>query len=269
MTPNVLKAYKTENYKVNMGCPEQVFSVISNEKEKRTLTNSGGLTVTDSFVFSMISKIFEPDGIFIIGNSFGLSTFILADLFPNSEIDVIDAELEGLDVKIGSELTKKLASDFFKNVKLTVGFSPNDLSKSMRRKKYNFFFIDGLHTDEQILLDFEGILPYCDNECVLYFHDVVSCNMLTSWEIIKNKAQMLNFVPFELGFTQMGCTVLVRGNDDLIEYFSNASNPFVGPYKIGFNVSDLDTKLKRPWFWDLSFGHLEKVIKRKLKRIFN
>lgn len=269
MTPNVLNAYRAEKFIIDMGNPERLYSVLISENEKRTLSCSGGCTVSDTFVFSMIQKVFQPEGVFVIGNSFGLSTFILADIFAKSKIDVIDAELEGLDVPIGSALTKKLADKYFTNVTLTVGFSPKDLKKAMTRSKYNFFFVDGLHTNEQILKDFDGILPFCDSECLIYFHDVACCNMLESWALIKQKSKEQGFDSFDLGFTQMGCAVLVRGNTKLKEYFENCSNSFVGPYRIGFKVSDIETTLQRPWFWDLSFGHLERVVRRKARRIFS
>ena len=251
-----------------MGNPEQLFAVLISEKERRSISCSGGCTVSDAFVFMALAKVFRPKGIFVIGNSFGLSTFILADLFPESKVDVIDAELEGLDVGAGSALTRQVASDSFTNVRLTVGFSPADLRRAMRISKYNLFFVDGLHTNKQMLMDFNGILPFCDTDCVIYFHDVASANMLESWETVKKIAQEYGFVSFELGFTQMGCAVLVRGSADVLEYFANASDPFIGPYRIGFKVADLETKLKRPWFWDLTFGHLERVIKRKIRKIF-
>lgn len=267
MTPNVLKAYAQEGYKIDMGSPGNLFSRLIDLKNKRSTSCSGGCTVTDVFTFDMISKCERLDNIFIIGNSFGLSTFVLADLFPNAKVDVIDAELEGLDVKLGSDLTKKLSKETFTNVNLTVGFSPQDLKSAMRSDMYNFFFVDGLHTNEQILLDFEGILPFCDENCIIYFHDVVSCRMLDSWEIIKQKSAPLGFEPFTLGFTQMGCTVLLRGYPILRDYLKSSSNDFNGPYKIGFKDEKFEYNTQRPWFWDLSFGHLERVIKRKIRRI--
>jgi len=268
MTPNVLKAYRDAGFKVDMGSPGNLFSRLLDIKEKRSTSCSGGCTVTDVFTFTMLSKFSKIDNIFIIGNSFGLSTFILADLFPNSKVDVIDAELEGLDVQIGSDLTKKFANETFKNVNLTLGFSPQNLKSAMRSERYNFFFVDGLHTNEQILLDYEGILPFCDDNCIIYFHDVVSCEMQESWEIIKKSGINNGFRDFTLGFTQMGCTVLVRGFEEVKEYLTLASNDFNGPYKIGFKDEKFEYNVKRPWFWDLSFGHLERVVKRKIKRIF-
>jgi len=267
MTPNVLKAYRDAGFKIDMGSPANLFSRLLDIKEKRSTSCSGGCTVTDVFTFTMFSKFSNIDNIFIIGNSFGLSTFVLADLFPTATVDVIDAELEGLDVKLGSDLTKQLASETFKNVKLTVGFSPQNLKSAMRSEKYNFFFVDGLHTNEQILLDYEGILPFCDDNCIIYFHDVVSCNMLESWKKIKLNAGKKGFSDFTLGYTQMGCTVLVRGFDDVKEYLNLASNDFNGPYRIGFKDEKFEYNANRPWFWDLSFGHLERVVKRKIRRL--
>ncbi len=267
MTPNVLEAYQSQGYSINMGSPDNLFSRLVDIKEKRSTSCSGGCTISDAFVFTMISQCISPENIFVIGNSFGLSTFILADLFPNAQVDVIDAEVEGLDVQLGSNLTRKLATEKFSNVQLTVGYSPQHLATAMRAKKYNFFFVDGLHTNEQVLLDFEGILPFCDEKCVIYFHDVASCNLLDGWAKIKKIGHANGFKDYTLGFTQMGCTTLVRGYDTLNNYLDSAANDFSGPYKIGFKDGQLDYDYKRPWFWDLSFGHLERVIKRKFRKI--
>jgi hypothetical protein len=50
-----------------------------------------------------------------------------------------------------------------------------------------------------------------DDDCIIYFHDVVNCKMLESWSIIKDHSSKNGFLSFEFGFTQMGCTALVKG----------------------------------------------------------
>jgi hypothetical protein len=261
-----LKSYDELGYRVDVGKPSRLYSVMIDKNNKHTISASGGFTILDAFVFMAIERIIKPKNIFIIGNAFGLSTIFLAELFPDAEIDVIDAEIEGLETKIGSDLTEEVNKKDFGNIKLTKGFSPQDLPQAMRAKRYNLIFIDGLHTNEQILLDFYGILPYCDEKCILYLHDVAFAKMFESWEIIKNEGEKAGFKSFEMGFTQMGCTALVRGYNDLIEYMQLISNKFDGPYYIGFESNDLNRPTDRPYFWDYSFYFLEKLIKRKIKK---
>jgi len=267
MTPKVLKAYKKQGYRVDMGYPERLYSVLIDENKKRTISCSGGFTVSDAFAFEMIAKCIDCKKIYIIGNSFGLSTFFIADVFPQASIDVIDAEAEGLDVQEGSNVTRRIASEDFPNVQLTIGYSPQDVAKAMRFEKYNLIFIDGYHSHEQVMLDYNIMLPYAESDCVIYFHDIMSCNLKSSWDKIKADAISKGYAAYDLGYTQMGCGVLVKGYQDLQDYLNLSHNEFTGPYKIGFKVEDLEVPVKRPWFWDLSLGHIERLAKRKIKRI--
>jgi len=270
MTPKVISAYKKHGFKIDMGCPARLYSRLVDDKKKRTTSCCGGFPPTDAFMFSMIAQVIQPENVFVIGNSFGLSTFVLADVFPNSPIDVIDAEIEGMDTHLGSELTRNITSDTFSNVNLTVGYSPQDLDKAMPRDSYQFLFIDGLHTNEQMWLDYEGVLPKCGENCVIYFHDVASAQMFETWERVKKDCVSHGFEPFSFAFTQMGCTAVVRGYPELKEYFSNIASEFDGPYELGFKDEAFKWKnsKKRPYFWDLSFGHLERLVRRKIGRIF-
>lgn len=267
MLYRTLKSYDKFGYKIDVGKPSRLYSILIDKKNKRSIDASGGITITDAFVFLAMERLIKPYNIFIIGNAFGLSTFFLAELFPNANIDVIEAEIEGFEVKTGSKLTNLINKEFFGNVNLTIGYSPKDIEKAVNANKYNLVFFDGYHTNEQLLLDFNGMLPYLDENCVLYFHDIAFAKMFEAWEIIKSEGINRGFIPFNLGFTQMGCTALVRGYLELIDYMSLISNDFDGPYFIGFSGDDLNQPLSRPFFWDYSFHYLEKLIRIKIKKM--
>lgn len=177
---NIIRAYSRHGYTLDLGNPSALFSKL--HKDGDYLSTGGGLPVTDMAMFSTIARA-KPDlpSWFIIGNAFGLSTCLLADLFPNAIIDVIDAEIEGLNNKTGSALTRAIAAESFPNVKLTTGFSPKDLSKATRLDTYSAAFIDGLHTNEQMLADFKGILPLLSPASIVVFHDVGFFRMDSAW----------------------------------------------------------------------------------------
>jgi hypothetical protein len=141
----VLKAYKENGFTVDLGSPSRLYSVVIDDANKRTVNCSGGFTVTDAFVFTAISRVISPERILVIGNSFGLSTFVLAELFPSASIDAIDAEIENTETHLGSNMTWKLSQDYFPNVNLTIGFSPDDLPKVANGKKYNLIFVDAIN----------------------------------------------------------------------------------------------------------------------------
>ncbi|MBT4769063.1 MAG: hypothetical protein HOO00_00865, partial [Rhodospirillaceae bacterium] len=41
-----------------------------------------------------------------------------------------------------------------------------------RGRSYDVVFLDGLHNNEQVLLDFLGVLPYLANTTLVVWHDV-------------------------------------------------------------------------------------------------
>jgi hypothetical protein len=264
MLPKVLNAYKKHGYTVNIGSPARLYSTIIDDNRKRTINCSGGFTVSDAFLFSSVSRVIQPKNILVIGNSFGLSTFVLADLFPNATIDAIDAELENIEPQLGSEITRKIIKSDFQNVNLTIGFSPDDLLKVANGKTYNFVFVDAMHTNDAVLKDYYGILNLVSEDCLVYFHDVANCNMFESWSLIKEHSHNLKYDSFEFGFTQMGCTALLKGYENLKEYFKNAQNEFSGPYLNSYTSDNKFEKRSRPFFWDLSFSQIERIIKRKI-----
>jgi len=267
MLPKVLNAYAKLGYSVDLGSPSKLYSSIIDTKKNRTINCSGGFTVSDAFLFSSIAKLIDPLNILVIGNSFGLSTFVLADLFPNAKIDAVDAELDDNEPQLGSEITRTIAISDFNNVTFTKGLSPDDLPKVANGKMYNFIFADAMHTNEAVLKDYYGIQSMIAENCIVYFHDVANSNMFESWSIIKKHAENNGFKAFEFGFTQMGCTALVKGYKNIMEYFSVAQNEFSGPYLNGYTSENKVAKYKRPFFWDLSFSQIEQIIKRKIRQL--
>jgi len=267
MFPRVLRAYGRLGYWIDLGCPARVFAMVVDQKGRRTLSCSGGMTVSDAFLFASIARVVSPRSIFVIGNSFGLSTFVLAELFPDAVIDAIDAEAEGLDVGIGSRVTHELSRAEFTNVRLTKGYSPQDLGSAMRERAYELVFVDGMHTNEQLVLDVEGMLPRLAPRCVVVLHDVASMAMFDGLARVSEVTRAHGFAIHRLGYTQMGCCVLVRGCPEAEEYFAAAAREFEGPYLTGFSAVQGEVRGPRPWFWDLTFGHLEKLVRRKVRRI--
>jgi predicted O-methyltransferase YrrM len=267
MLPKVMEAYYANGFHVDLGNPARVYSTIVDIKAHKTVNTSGGFTISDAFLFTQLQRVICPTSIFIIGNSFGLSTFVLAELFPTATLDAIDAEIEGLEASRGTHITRQIAAQYFPNVQVTVGFSPTDLSKATLRRPYNLIFIDGMHTNEQVVLDFNGMLPYCDNECVIVFHDVAYANMLSAWQQIVVKAAGLGFHGFTMGFTQLGTCVLARGKTEALSFLALIANEFEGPYRTSFSATEGQQYRRRPFFWDMSFGYLEGLAQRKIRRI--
>jgi hypothetical protein len=204
----VIELYKNYNYNLTMF--NEVFHLIDNKQ------TGSGITAKEIAYIEQYKNQFTSPNIFIIGNAFGFSTFAFNYIFDNASIDVIDAEIEGQDNTFGSEITRKIVQDNNFNIQLTKGFSPEDIYKSTRHSKYDIVFIDGFHTNEQILKDYYGIKPYLKNEWICFFHDVTFGNLQHGMDILINNekdfyTQSLISLPSDL--SESGIGILSRNID--------------------------------------------------------
>jgi predicted O-methyltransferase YrrM len=131
------------------------------------------------FLENMLS-VYQPPHVLIIGNSQGWSTLAISLLLPNSRVVAIDGgfdenSLDGLD------LTNRMAAlaglDRLRAIK---GTSPQDVAAIVDSELggcVDFAFIDGLHSNEQIVFDYQGISPKAAEDAVYLFHDVRFANL--------------------------------------------------------------------------------------------
>jgi|GEM_PF-4821701 len=217
----VAEAYGNKRYiikKSDIGA-----AVLYDQKSKRILQTGGGFHESDIKLFLRISQLLPVRSIFIIGNAFGYSAFCLAEIFQKAFIDVIDAEIEGEDNQKGSEITRIIAQTYYPKVELTIGFSPQDTPKAVRPViineigGYDLVFIDGMHTNEQIVKDFDGILPFLSPRCVVAIHDVGLYQMYQGFKLISEKARKNGFDAFisSVEWTRFGTGLVGRGINNL------------------------------------------------------
>eukprot|EP00929_Paragymnodinium_shiwhaense_P102451 TRINITY_DN65642_c0_g1_i2.p1 TRINITY_DN65642_c0_g1~~TRINITY_DN65642_c0_g1_i2.p1 ORF type:complete len:412 (-),score=18.64 TRINITY_DN65642_c0_g1_i2:46-1281(-) len=142
--------------------------------DNRVISTGAGLSNSDVEAFVHLRRLLpRRSNAFIIGNAFGYSTLVVAMLFKDGgAVDALDGEAEGACVKAGSWFTRRIARDAGLDVQLTVGLSPGDVSQARRFDRYQLAFIDGLHTNEQFLLDFRAVEPYMTEAAVVVCHDV-------------------------------------------------------------------------------------------------
>jgi len=105
----------------------------------------------------------------------------MAYCFPRAKIVAIDAGIEGKDNMFGIKLTNHIAEEEGLSVTVEYGFSPEDtkgvISKHFCKNKIDIVFIDGLHTNEQLLKDFYGVREFCYQKTIFMFHDVINWKM--------------------------------------------------------------------------------------------
>ena len=142
-----------------------------------------GIEDADIEIFVHLRRVLPRRNVsvFVLGNAFGYSTMILGMLFArpgHGFIDAIDAESEGDCKTAGSWLTKVVAADLSIDLRLTKGYSPGDIPKSVRPSAlYDIAFIDGEHNVDQVLLDFQALEPYMAPKSVMVLHDVGFCSL--------------------------------------------------------------------------------------------
>jgi hypothetical protein len=179
-----------------------------------------GYSITKKEVeyFSKYSHMFEDPNIFIVGNAFGFSTFCFYYIFKNCKIDVIDSETEGDNNKDGTILTKKIYQQNSWNIELYSGFSPHDVAKAARLKEYDIVFIDGYHSNDQIVLDFDAIKPFLKEKYICFFHDVGFLKLENGFNKILNLNNELydryQLLPYD--DSQSGIGIISKGYEIII-----------------------------------------------------
>lgn len=164
------------------------------------IDTGGGITCTDVKLLCKIKEYIDATNVFIVGNAFGFSACCFAEIFKNAIIDVIDAEIDGIENIAGSKITRSLSSKYYNNrIRLTIGFSPDDTCNAVLKQdiRYNIVLIDGLHTIEQMVKDFRGIKPYLDKDAfAVVFHDVGLFKLEKGFSILEDEFK-------ELGINQI------------------------------------------------------------------
>ena len=219
----VIDAYSACGSEVLLSNPD---CLTTHLRQKGRLVNmSAGISLTDILVLQWVAGFAPWRRALVIGNAFGFSTFVIASLSSGCYVDAIDAEIEGSENRLGSDLTRRIASHYFPGVQLTTGFSPQDLTKACRFEKYDLIFIDGMHTSEQLVADFSGIKDRRAKSSVVYCHDVGMAGMHAGWDKIKTVLLDQNDRSFELHFTNFGCTMVVSGNPELSDFLGKICRP--------------------------------------------
>ena len=172
------------------------FTYVFEKGSINELITGGGIAPVEVYMIESLSSVYEPKNIFIVGNAFGWSTIVMTLAFSKSKIVVIDAGIEGKDNMLGIELSNKIAKNENLNFIVEYGYSPQNnrdiIGKHFGDEKIDFVFIDGLHTNEQLLKDFYGVLDYVHENTIFLFHDVINWKMESAFLTIKNYLRSYN-----------------------------------------------------------------------------
>ena len=164
-------------------------------RDNKQVCKGGGISLAEICFFEALFENYKPNSLFIIGNAFGWSTLALAILNPSSKVVAIDmcprpAEREG--IRVTNIIGEKVSAD----VVARIGTSPNDIEAIVTSEfsdKLDFVFIDGGHTNEQLLQDFQESQKFASEKCVYVFHDVINFKMTDAFiNITKNNNNFLS-----------------------------------------------------------------------------
>ena len=157
-----------------------------------SLTVGLGVSLQEIYFLECLFGKFEPRSCFIIGNSWGWSTFALALLNPSAKVVAIDSAV-GPQFLEGLNFTNQVAHEHGLNVKAIQASSPEDVPRVMRHEfegPVEFVFIDGQHTNDQLSRDFDAVLPFASHETVFLFHDVLDWGLLDGLKHASGTAAM-------------------------------------------------------------------------------
>jgi hypothetical protein len=143
-------------------------------RDGRSLTNGLGIAMQEIYFLECLFDRFHPKTIFAIGNSTGWSSFALALSNPAARVVAIDAGFDR-NALAGIEFTCQVAAEEGLDLRAVKAVSPQDVAAVAREHlpgPVEFAFIDGYHSVEQVVLDFEALRAHADPACVYLFHDV-------------------------------------------------------------------------------------------------
>lgn len=189
------------------GLPLSEFTYIVTRDNQTT--GNLGISPYEIYFLEHLFQSYRPKRIFIVGNSFGWSTFALALLNPDAKVVAIEAGFEPFTDAWINE-TNRMASERGAQVQVCKGVSPNDVKRVAAEcfgegEKVDFFFIDGLHTVEQVQLDYAACAEIAAPDAVYLFHDALYWNLTPGIERIVERARLDRH---DLWRTSTGMTLL-------------------------------------------------------------
>ena len=184
IAPRLFELYRRRGFSLLSGLNPTYFDGHNNAnftwliKNGESWTNGLGIALQEVYFLETLFADFHPRRVLIIGNSFGWSALAIALANPGARVIAMDAGFDQNSLK-GIELTNELAADAGLKLRAVKGVSPQDVAFVAREfgGAVDFAFIDGLHNNEQVLLDWRAIHQVAAPDAVFLFHDVYAWNL--------------------------------------------------------------------------------------------
>ncbi|HZL60601.1 MAG TPA: class I SAM-dependent methyltransferase [Stellaceae bacterium] len=148
-------------------------------RDGKSMTGNLGIAVQEVYFLEHVLAAYHPKRALIIGNSMGWSTLALGLLMPGGKVAALDMAPDQA-MRDGLALTNRIAERHQLPVRALQGISPQDVARIVDVElggNVDLAFIDGLHTSEQIVLDYRAVRDKAASDAVYLFHDVVFCDL--------------------------------------------------------------------------------------------
>ncbi len=148
-------------------------------KNESVLSTSGGIAVDEMAFMYGLCEVVMPKRVLVVGNSYGISTLLLALVNPTAKLVALDKFRT-----VGIAVTNSMLSSL-KGAEVIQASTPDDLHSIVVERlggEVDFVFIDAVHENEVQTKEFEILAPLLSDEGVVVFHDVLSCDLQPSLE---------------------------------------------------------------------------------------
>ncbi|MDE2229167.1 MAG: class I SAM-dependent methyltransferase [Alphaproteobacteria bacterium] len=254
--------YRAEGIEISTGLPPHRFGGFGGApftwflKDGKSLTNGLGIAMQEVYLLEHLFAAIQPRRALVIGNAFGWSTLAIAALLTGGRVVAIDSgadrnSLEGLD------LTNRIATHGKLPAKAVRGVSPQDVASIVDAElggPVDFAFIDGLHTSEQVVLDYKAVRAKAAPDAVYLFHDVQEYGLGPAIADVERLAGQMATM---LWATQSGMAIL----------FDAARHPELARAVAAFAPPESALKVVRQAAWDHRHRHIARWRRSYRKRL--
>jgi len=224
-------------------------------KNGRSITGNLGIAVQEVYFLEHVFAAYQPKRTLIIGNSMGWSTLALGLLAPHGKVVAMDMAPDAA-MREGLALTNRVAARHRLPVRAVQGTSPQNVASIVDAElggAVDLAFIDGLHTNEQVVLDYKAVRAKAAPDAVFLFHDVTLFDMRAGMAEI---GKLAGAMPRLLLGTPSGMAIL----------FDDARHPALARAVAAFTPPETALTVVRQAAWDHRHRHLARWRRSLAKR---
>ncbi|MDE2165846.1 MAG: class I SAM-dependent methyltransferase [Alphaproteobacteria bacterium] len=225
-------------------------------REGKSVTDNLGIAVQEVYFLEHVLAAYAPTRALIIGNSMGWSTLALGLLMPKGMVVAMDTAPDPA-MREGLALTNRIATRHNLPVRAVQGTSPQDVANIVDAELgglVDFAFIDGLHTNEQVVRDYIAVRAKATPDAVYLFHDVVLFGLRSGMSEI---GKLAGRMPRLLLGTPSGMAIL----------FDEQAHPALARAVAAFAPPETAIRIVRQAAWDWRHRHFARWRRSVKKRV--